>query len=59
MPLAPRSGSEVKIALDGQADDAGAIRMLEVANQANADAGAQQVARSQLSIVEAEFYELP
>lgn len=59
LPLAPREGSEVRIALDGQADDAGAIRMLEVANQANADTGAQQVARSQLSIIEAEFYELP
>lgn len=59
LPLAPRRGSEVKIALDGQADDAGAIRMLEVANQANADTGARQVARSQLSIIEAEFYELP
>jgi len=59
LPLAPRHGSEVKIALDGQADDADAIRMQEVANQANADTGAQQVARSQLSIVEAEFYELP
>lgn len=33
--------------------------MLEVANQANADTGARQVARSQLSIIEAEFYELP
>jgi len=59
LPLAPRHGSEVRIALDGQADDAGAIRMLEVANQANANTGARQVARSQLSIIEAEFYELP
>lgn len=59
LPLVPRHGSEVRIALEGQADDADAIRMQEVANQANADTGAQQVARSQLSIVEAEFYELP
>ncbi|WP_313032871.1 glycoside hydrolase family 2 protein [Massilia alkalitolerans] len=59
LPLKPHRGSRVRIALDGQADDAGAIQLTEVANQANTDTGAQRVARSALAIVEAEFYEFP
>ncbi|CAN7468317.1 glycoside hydrolase family 2 protein [Massilia sp. LjRoot122] len=59
LPLKPQRGSEVRIALDGQADDAGAIQLTEVANQANTDTGAQRVSRSALAIVEAEFYEHP
>jgi beta-galactosidase len=59
LPLEPRRGSQVRIALDGQADDAGAIQLTEVANQANTDTGAQRVSRSALAIVEAEFYEFP
>lgn len=59
LPLEPRRGSQVRIVLDGQADDAGAIQLLEVANQANTDTGAQRVSRSALAIVEAEFYAFP
>ena len=59
LPLKPQRGSQVRIALDGQADDTGAIQLLEVANQANTDTGAQRVSRSALAIVEAEFYEFP
>ncbi len=59
LPLKPHRGSQVRIALDGQADDAGAIQLTEVANQANTDTGAQRVARTALAIVEAEFYEFP
>jgi hypothetical protein len=59
LPLKAQRGSRVAIALDGVADDAGAIQLTEVANQANTDTGAQRVSRSALAIVEAEFYELP
>jgi beta-galactosidase len=59
LPLKPQRGSQVRIALDGQADDAGAIKLTEVANQANTDTGAQKLSRSALAIVEAEFYEFP
>jgi beta-galactosidase len=59
LPFKGQRGSEVRIALDGQADDAGAIQLTEVANQANTDTGAQRVARTALAIVEAEFYEFP
>ena len=59
LPLKPQRGSQVRIALDGQADDAGAVQLTELANQANIDTGVQRVSRSALAIVEAEFYELP
>lgn len=59
LPLAPRRGSTVRIALDGKVDEAGAIRLTEVANQANADTGAAALPNTALSIVEAEFYERP
>lgn len=59
LPFKGQRGSQVRIALDGQADDAGAIQLTEVANQANTDTGAQRVSRSALAIVEAEFYEFP
>ncbi|BDT58550.1 beta-galactosidase [Massilia varians] len=59
LPFEAQRGSRVRIALDGQASDAGAIQLTEVADQANTDTGAQRVARSLLSIVEAEFYEFP
>jgi beta-galactosidase len=59
LPLKPRSGSTVRIALAGEANEAGAIKLTEVANQANVDTGSKAVAKNALSIVEAEFYELP
>lgn len=59
LALAPRRGSVVTIALEGAADDGGAIQLTEVANQANTDTGAKNIARSSLAIVEAEFYEHP
>ncbi len=59
LALKPRSGSSVRIALDGKADEAGAIRLTEVANQANVDTGGKGLAKNALSIVEAEFYTAP
>jgi hypothetical protein len=59
LPLTPRKGSSVRIALDGAADDKGAIKLSEVANQANVDTGSKGLSKGALSIVEAEFYELP
>jgi len=59
LPLAPRRGSAVRIALDGQADEAEAVKLTEVADQANTDTGAQHVARSSLAIIEAGFLESP
>ncbi|MBD8531089.1 DUF4982 domain-containing protein [Massilia sp. CFBP 13647] len=62
LPLKPTkagSGSTVRIALDGKVDEAGAIKLTEVANQANVDTGGKALSKSALSIVEAEFYELP
>jgi beta-galactosidase len=59
LPLKPRMGSTVRIALDGKVDEAGAIKLTEVANQANVDTGSKAVSKSALSIVEAEFYERP
>jgi len=52
-------GSEVRIVLEGAADETGAIKLTEVANQANTDTGSNSTAKGALSIVEAEFYELP
>jgi beta-galactosidase len=59
LPLKPRSGSAVRIELTGAADEGGAIKMTEVANQANAETGAAKVSKAVLSIVEAEFYRAP
>lgn len=59
LPLRPRKGSSVKIALDGEVDQHGAIKLTEVANQANVDTGSKATPKGALSIVEAEFYELP
>lgn len=56
LPLKPRSGSAMRMELTGAADEHGAIKMNEVANQANVDTGAQKVSKSVLSIVEADFY---
>jgi hypothetical protein len=59
LPLAPRKGSSVRIALDGAADESDAIKLSEVANQANVDTGSKAMPKGALAIVEAEFYELP
>jgi beta-galactosidase len=59
LPLKERKGSTVRIALDGAVDEEGAIKLSEVANQANVDTGGKATSKGALSIVEAEFYELP
>ena len=59
LPLKPRSGSVVRIELTGQADESDAIKLTEVANQANADTGAKRTSKGVLSIVEADFYTAP
>jgi beta-galactosidase len=59
LALKPRSGSAVRIELAGAADERGAIKMTEVANQANAETGANRMSKAVLSIVEAEFYKAP
>ncbi|MYN11005.1 glycoside hydrolase family 2 protein [Pseudoduganella aquatica] len=59
LPLAGTAGQTVRIALNGMADETNAIKLTEVANQAIADTGANQTPKGVLSIVEAEFYELP
>jgi beta-galactosidase len=59
LPLKPRKGSSVRIAMDGAVDEGGAIQLSEVANQANVDTGGKAMSKGALSIVEAEFYELP
>ncbi len=59
LALKPHAGRAVRIELTGAADDGGAIKLTEVANQANADTGAGRIAKGSLSIVEAEFYKAP
>jgi hypothetical protein len=53
------SGSAVRIELTGAADERGAIKLTEVANQANADTGADKTAKGALAIVEVDFYSAP
>jgi len=59
LPLKAKKGSQVRIVLEGAVDQAGAIRLTEVANQANVDTGSKATPKGALSIVEAEFYERP
>jgi hypothetical protein len=59
LPLTPVLGRNVRIVLDGQAQEGGGMRLTEVANQANTATGTQGVSTSRLAIVEAEFYERP
>jgi beta-galactosidase len=59
LPLKPHSGTAVRIELTGSADEGGAIKMTEVANQANADTGARKISKAALSIVESDFYTAP
>jgi beta-galactosidase len=59
LPLKPHSGSAVRIELTGAADERDAIKLTEVANQANSDTGANRTAKGVLSIVEVDFYKVP
>jgi beta-galactosidase len=59
LPLKPKKGSQVRIVMEGAVDQAGAIKLTEVANQANVDTGSKATPKGALSIVEAEFYERP
>ena len=57
LPLKPVTGSIVKLELIGAASDNDSIKLVEVANQAIVDTGADRTAKGVLAIVEAEFYE--
>jgi beta-galactosidase len=57
LPLKPVTGSVVKVELTGAASDNDSIKLVEVANQAIVDTGADRTAKGVLAIVEAEFYE--
>jgi beta-galactosidase len=57
LPLKPVNGNTVKIELTGVASDNDAIKLIEVANQATVDTGADRTSKGVLAIVEAEFYE--
>jgi beta-galactosidase len=59
LPLTPRLGSTVRVELNGEADEANAIKLTEVANQAITDTGANQTPKGVLSIVEIEFHRAP
>lgn len=59
LPLKPRSGDVVRIELTGAADERNAIKLTEVANQANADTGADRTPKGGLSIVEVDFFKNP
>ena len=57
LPLKPVRGSTVKVELVGIASEGDSLKLVEVANQAIADTGANRTSTGVLSIVEAEFYE--
>jgi beta-galactosidase len=57
LPLKPVRGSVVRIELVGLASENDAFKLVEVANQAITDTGANRTSTGVLSIVEAEFYE--
>ena len=59
LPLQPNAGGDVRITLNGIADERNAIVLTEVANQKIVDTGANQIPKGTLSIVEAEFYTAP
>lgn len=59
LALAENSGGDVRIALNGVADESKQIELTEVANQSIADTGANQTPKGVLSLVEAEFYQTP
>jgi hypothetical protein len=57
VPLKGASGSKVRVELLGQANEKDEMKLVEVANQANTDTGANRTRKGSLAIVEAEFYE--
>ncbi|MES3022164.1 MAG: DUF4982 domain-containing protein [Pseudomonadota bacterium] len=59
LPLRARKGSAVRIELNGIADESNAIKLTEVANQANADTGANRMSKGVLPIVEVDFFKMP
>ncbi|SDF73697.1 MULTISPECIES: DUF4982 domain-containing protein [unclassified Duganella] len=59
LPLKSHRGSNVKVELNGEADESNAIKLTEVANQAITDTGANRTPKGVLSIVEIEFYRKP
>ena len=59
LPLAENNGGDVRIALNGVADESKQIQLTQVANQSIADTGASQTPQGVLSLVEAEFYQKP
>jgi beta-galactosidase len=59
LPLKANEGGDVRIRLNGEADESNQIVLTEVANQKIVDTGANQIPKGTLSIVEAEFYTAP
>jgi beta-galactosidase len=57
LPLKPVKGRIVRIELLAAASDNDSLKLVEVANQAITDTGANRTSKSVLAIVEAEFYE--
>ncbi|MFT3780901.1 MAG: DUF4982 domain-containing protein [Nibricoccus sp.] len=57
LPLKPATGRTLKIELLGSSKDKDEFKLVEVANQAIADTGANRLPSGVLSIIEAEFYE--
>ncbi|MFT3867382.1 MAG: DUF4982 domain-containing protein [Nibricoccus sp.] len=57
LPFKPVTGKTVKIELTGTTKDKDEYKIVEVANQAIADTGANRLPNGVLAIVEAEFYE--
>jgi beta-galactosidase len=57
LPFKPVNGRTVKIELVGSSKDKDEFKLVEVANQAIADTGANRLPSGVLAIIEAEFYE--
>jgi beta-galactosidase len=57
LPFKPVTGRSVKIELIGNSKDKDEFKLVEVANQAIADTGANRLPGGVLAIIEAEFYE--
>lgn len=57
LPLKPVTGRTVKVELIGNSKDKDEFKLVEVANQAIADTGANRLPGGVLAIIEAEFYE--
>lgn len=57
LPFKPVTGKTVKIELLGSSKDKDEFKLVEVANQAIADTGANRLPNGVLAIIETEFYE--